>query len=426
MSNEGGHNPSPGFNTNSNSAKPSSSGGQNNHNPSGGGGSRENIQTVLDAFSESSDIQGESESFELEVDEELDEHGFVIRRGQVLAIDMDEDALELIRDLGFSIERMNRLTGLDVSVIKLGVPDGMSTVEALQTLRHESPEAIFDFNHIYALSSADEAQSVKSRAWADSVSTYEGKIGLIDTDIDTYHPALTHANIIKEDFSKHVHTPVEHGTAIASILVGRDEGNIEGVMPQASLYSANVFYTTPSRRQNATAESLTHAINWMMEKQVPVINMSLAGPQNELLRLGVIKAQKKGHIIVAAVGNDGPAAPAAYPAAYEQVIAVTAIDYQGRIYRRANRGAHLDFSALGVSVRAALPGKKYKNYSGTSFASPIVAALTAITLEQSEDENYIKIYETLRKQAVDLGMNGFDPVYGYGVLTVERAEVVSQ
>ena len=76
----------------------------------------------------------------------------------------------------------------------------------------------------------------------------------------------------------------------------------------------------------------------------------------------------------AAVGNDGPAAPAQYPASYPGVIAVTGVDAGGRALPEAGKAAHLDFAAPGADMAAALPGNGYTRVRGTSFAAPLVAA----------------------------------------------------
>ena len=82
---------------------------------------------------------------------------------------------------------------------------------------------------------------------------------------------------------------------------------------------------------------------------------------------------------MAAVGNDGPAAPPQYPASYPGVIAVTGVDSGDRALREAGRATHLDFAAPGADLVAALPGKGFTPVRGTSFAAPFVAARLAAT-----------------------------------------------
>ena len=85
--------------------------------------------------------------------------------------------------------------------------------------------------------------------------------------------------------------------------------------------------------------------------------------------------------MIAAAGNDGPRAEPAYPAAYDSVIAVTAVDRSGTIYRRAIRGAHVDLAAQGVEVWTAASVKGARWKTGTSFAAPYVTAAVALWLQ---------------------------------------------
>jgi hypothetical protein len=127
------------------------------------------------------------------------------------------------------------------------------------------------------------------------------------------------------------------------------------------------------------------------------------------LERAIARARIHGTQIAAAVGNDGPAAPVMYPAAYDSVIAVTAIDTRNSIYRRAVRGQHINFAAPGVRVLAAIPGGAYGPVTGTSIAVPFISALLAA---YGSDAGSI---QALERAAKDLGAKGFDPVYGFGL-----------
>jgi subtilisin family serine protease len=102
--------------------------------------------------------------------------------------------------------------------------------------------------------------------------------------------------------------------------------------------------------------------------------MSLVGPPNMAIERAVAAVRRLGIKVVAAVGNDGPAAPPAYPASYDGVLSVTGVDSRGRALAEAGRPRHLDFAAPGAAMAAALPGSGYSNVRGTSFAAPLAAA----------------------------------------------------
>ena len=128
-----------------------------------------------------------------------------------------------------------------------------------------------------------------------------------------------------------------------------------------------------------SATAIVRALAWAASKKPSVINISLVGPANRTLARAVGALRARGIQLVAAVGNDGPAAPPQYPASYPGVIAVTGVDSNNRALREAGRASHLDFAAPGADLAAALPGKGYTEVRGTSFAAPFVAARLAAT-----------------------------------------------
>ena len=116
----------------------------------------------------------------------------------------------------------------------------------------------------------------------------------------------------------------------------------------------------------------------MAGENVGVINVSLVGPANRTLERAVAAMLRRGHILTAAVGNDGPNAPPLYPASYAGVIGVSAVDLRRRPLPEAARGTQVMFAAPGSDMLAAkFDGTGYQSVRGTSFAAPIVAVLLA-------------------------------------------------
>jgi subtilisin family serine protease len=148
-----------------------------------------------------------------------------------------------------------------------------------------------------------------------------------------------------------------------------------GAARGASLLVADVYGGDAAA---GSADTIARALGWLAERGVRVINISLVGPPNRLLERAVAALRARGVIIVAAVGNDGPAAPPQYPASYPGVIAVTGVDARDKALTEAGKAAHLDFAAPGADMAAALPGKGYAIVRGTSFAAPLVAARLAM------------------------------------------------
>jgi len=163
-----------------------------------------------------------------------------------------------------------------------------------------------------------------------------------------------------------------------------------------------------------------------VENHVRVINISIEGPDNLVLAHVIKRALAADVAIVAAAGNGGPGAAPAFPAAYPGVIAVTAVDEKGQVYRRANRGDYIAFAARGVHVASEYEStatKSAKTVSGTSFASPVVAAAIARKLESSSGLQ--EVIATLKNEAHDLGTPGRDATYGWGELDIQSALTAS-
>lgn len=165
---------------------------------------------------------------------------------------------------------------------------------------------------------------------------------------------------------------------------------------------------------DTNAELLVRALDWLLEERVELINMSLAGPANRLLQHAVETAVESGVLIVSAAGNGNPAFPAAYPG----VVAVTAVDSRGRVYRQANRGDYVDFAAPGVDVFLAAPYNRGKYYSGTSFATPFVTAALAVLISRHPEAGSDALLRQLSNTARDLGDPGRDPTFGWGLVQV--------
>ena len=140
-----------------------------------------------------------------------------------------------------------------------------------------------DRNHIYNERSGPAPDEAPAPAPQGSSGGGKITIGLIDTALVKKHPALSRANIAERDFVESSNArPTVHGTAIASLLVGKEREH-RGLLPDARLVSASVFYQGESGAAGATTSALIAALDWMSAEKVQVVNMSLAGPPNQVL-----------------------------------------------------------------------------------------------------------------------------------------------
>jgi Subtilase family len=349
-----------------------------------------------------------------------DDLGYEEVEGELLLL-VDQDDVEKVLASQTLISAFHALPGLKMGLFKFSVSADQDIAEFSLALAEQYDSAVVEGNHLYTSQKTSTDLPVdcvplacaKLLGWPARVSGAM-RIGIIDTGIDLSHPALQSANITTKAFAqKPDNRSLAHGTAITSILVGNQTGLYQGLAPNAHIFSANVF---SSRSLQASTEAILQAMDWMAQHHVAVVNLSLAGPPDATLEAAIKRLRENGNLLVAAVGNDGPAAPAMYPAAYDTAIAVTAVDTQNIIYRRAVRGDHVDLSAPGVGVLAAIPGGAYGPVTGTSIAAPFVTALLAYS---SIEHNKL---DALEANARDLGATGFDPVYGYGLIQFQYGQ----
>ena len=302
-----------------------------------------------------------------------DGEGQPVRKGELIAADPDTASLAAAQRAGFRVVADEMAGELGIRMVTLAVPRKMNVRDALKALRKAAPGLDADYNHVFE--PAGGALLPAGTAALAALAPVRGgtRIAMIDGGVAS-HPSLARASIEQRGFAGPAQ-PTGHGTAIGSLLVG-DQGPFRGAARGANLFVGDVYGGNPAA---GSATAIIRALAWAASKQPSVINISLVGPANKMLARAVNALQTRGIALVAAVGNDGPAAPAQYPASYAGVIAVTGVDGANRALREAGRATHLDFAAPGADLAAALPGKGYTEVRGTSFAAPLVAARLAAT-----------------------------------------------
>jgi len=209
-----------------------------------------------------------------------------------------------------------------------------------------------------------------------------------------------------------------HGTTIASILVGQHSGGGTGLLPGAELAVASVFGADAKGVPAADVMALVGGLDWLVGSGTRVINMSFAGDANAVVALALHRVTGGRAVVVAAVGNNGPTAPPAFPAAEAGVIGVTAVDNHSEVYADANRGDYVDFAAPGVRIWTPGPASAGSYHTGTSFAVPFVTAAFAVRLAGGAEPDADRLADGLAATAIDLGKPGKDQVFGRGLIQV--------
>jgi subtilisin family serine protease len=253
------------------------------------------------------------------------------------------------------------------------------------------------------------------------------KVGVIDTGIDLSHPDLK--SNIKGGYNtiypwKSPNDDNGHGTHVAGIIAALNNSiGVVGVGPDIDLYAIKVLNASGSGYLSDVIEGL----DWAVANGMQVVNMSLGTSQNVLsFHEAIIRAYNAGVVIVAAAGNSGGAV--SYPAAYPEVIAVSATDQNNQIASWSSRGPEVDLAAPGVSIYSTYKGQSYATLSGTSMATPHVTGAAALVIDTKKcdlnSDNICtpaEVQQRLEQTATDLGDPGKDNLYGAGLVNVYQA-----
>lgn len=357
-------------------------------------------------------IGGESETTRAELDArdriDLDGDGFRYRRGEFIALDLSPDDLAELTGNGFEVIASEDLAAVDGTLLLLRGPAQLSGEAALDTLEDIADPDSIGYNHLFDSSSV---QTKRTRAAAPPERQACGcEIGLIDTGVANSLAYFKHVTLVQRAFNAKTPLPKLHGTAVAHLMAGTKRSPVGAT----KIFVADIF--GGPRETSGSSFALIKALDWLAAQGVPVINISLSGPRNPAVAKAIARVTGKGHTIVAAAGNDGPAAPPVFPGAYEGVVGVTAVDGANRVYRYANRGTYVDFSARGVAVPAIDAKGGVRDATGTSFAAPIIAARLARQLRAPDGAAAQKAISALEAEARDLGPPGRDTIYGAGLI----------
>jgi subtilisin family serine protease len=242
------------------------------------------------------------------------------------------------------------------------------------------------------------------------------RVAVIDSGIDTTHPAL--AGVVEKSFDALNSTegPHSHGTSIAGIIAGH--GHLSGAAPAVRILAARAFSTT----QGSTV-SIIASLDWAVGEHARVVNMSFAGPSDPALERALKAASEVHHVVlVAATGNAGPKSPPLWPAADPHVIGVTATDYDDHLFSMANRGRQVAIAAPGVDILVALPGNAYKMESGTSFSAAFVSGVAALLIQRDPKLTPDAVAKIIEKTAHRVGQQkARDDLFGAGLMDAFQA-----
>lgn len=251
-------------------------------------------------------------------------------------------------------------------------------------------------------------------------------VAVVDTGVDLSHPDLSGRltdgiNVIEEGPPN---DDVGHGTHVAGVI-GALVDNQEGIAGM-SWYSKIMPVKVLDHTGAGSTYSVAQGIIWAVDHGASVINLSLGNyAEAEFLHDAIKYAYERNVVLVAATGNDNTAKPG-YPAAYPEVIAVSATNSNGNKASFSNYGDYVDVVAPGENIASTYMHSQYAALSGTSMASPHVAALAAMVRAAHPMLNNHEIKEIIIQTTEDLGTQGKDDYFGYGQINVNHALYSSQ
>lgn len=262
------------------------------------------------------------------------------------------------------------------------------------------------------------------------------RIALIDTGIWEEHAMLNHANIAQGfnyAFTEaDTNDLVGHGTRIAGLILGSSDGTIKGIAPKAVLVPLVYYSRYPTAvPKNGGVEAICKAVYDAIDVydcQVINISSGITRPDEKLYE-AVSYAEKKGVIVVSAVGNDNQFNKdrVYYPAAYETVIGVGAANYaltDAADFSQRNTSVWLLAPGERLTVPSIRSGEDFETVSGTSYAAAQISGIAARLKAFYPDMKPSDFRKYISASCKDVGAKGYDTSTGWGIIDIDALPVI--
>ena len=259
-----------------------------------------------------------------------------------------------------------------------------------------------------------------AKAWQIGCYGNDIKVGVIDSGVYNHpdleanllegHNYLTDSNDTSDYFG--------HGTFVAGIIAAESNNEyIDGIAYHAKIVPLKCFDENNDSSAAIIADAIYDAVDIY---GCDVINMSFGMSEfhtNITLETAVAYALQNGCILVAAVGNDGKNT-VYYPAAYDGVVGVGAVDKRNKLCYFSQKNSTVDVVAPGKNISSvSIPG--FNSVSGTSFSAPHVSAMAAIAKCIDKDITPTEFQSLLQTTSTRLGGDEYNTSYGYGIINIQ-------
>ncbi len=254
-------------------------------------------------------------------------------------------------------------------------------------------------------------------------------IALIDSRVDLSQPDFAGRIVASYDAGCGPDAPPDaHGTGMAGAIASHV--GLLGIAPNAKIIAICAFGGSGATPE-ATSANIIRGLDYAIEHNAKIVNMSFAGPQDPALAQELQVAREKGILVIAAAGNAGPKSPPLYPGADPNVLAVTATDAHDQLFSGANQGDYVAVAAPGVNVLVPAPNRHVQYTTGTSVASANVSGVAALLIAEKPSRSPEDVRDILVQTAKHLGAAGTNPQFGAGLVDPLKAlrtapEIASQ
>lgn len=258
-------------------------------------------------------------------------------------------------------------------------------------------------------------------AWDTTTGSSAVTIAVVDSGVQANHPDLAGRVLAGYDFANNDADPSDdngHGTAVAGVAAAK--GN-DGIGTAGAAWNVAILpVKTMSASGSGSYSAIANGINYAADQGAKIINLSLGGTASSTtLQSAVSYAWNKGSVLVAAAGNNGTSTTV-YPAAYPNVVAVSATTVSDTLASFSSYGSFVDLSAPGQDITAPWINSGYVTISGTSFSSPLTAGVAALALSRNPALSNGQIASLLTANTDDLGAAGYDTFFGSGRLNAAK------